>query len=229
MVEWPKEMEVADEGWEQVGAARARAQAPAMPVASPLPLLQRGRGQAQPPPPLPQHLEQGRQEAGECLPAAWSGSGAPPHFSPGAHGGQAGTHSRQGTPADDGAAAGQARARAAEVMSGIRSSRQARQWSARMEGGRYSLSVAAISSLPDHFVRAPALGSDQADDVPGEIWLPLLDQARWADAWLDTVRGWAVADGAHQAALLQTAVSCYSGRSLVSGSGSGSPRACSWR
>ena len=62
-----------------------------------------------------------------------------------------GTHSRQGTPADDGAAAGQARARAAEVMSGIRSSRQARQWSARMEGGRYSLSVAAISSLPDHF------------------------------------------------------------------------------
>ena len=78
-----------------------------------------------------------------------------------------------------------------------------------MEGGRHSLSVAAISALPDHFVRAPALGSDQADDVPGEIWVPLLDQARWDDVWQDSTRGWAMADGAHQAALLQTAVSCY--------------------
>jgi hypothetical protein len=78
-----------------------------------------------------------------------------------------------------------------------------------MEGGRHSLSVAAISALQDHFVRAPALGSDQADDVPGEIWVPLLGQARWADAWQDSIRGWTMADGAHQAALLQTAVSCY--------------------
>ena len=195
---------MADGGWEQVGAARARAQAPAMPVASPLPLLQRGRVEAQLPPPPPQHLLPDCQGASECLPADWSGGGAPPFFSPGAHGGQAGACSRQGTPAGDGAAAGQARTRASEVMSGIRSSRQARQWSARMEGGRHSLSVAAISALPDHFVRAPALGSDQADDVPGEIWVPLLDQARWADAWQDSIRGWAMADGAHQAALLQT-------------------------
>ena len=53
MVEWPKEMEVADEGWEQVGTARARVQTPSMPVASPLPLLRRGRGQAKLPPPPP--------------------------------------------------------------------------------------------------------------------------------------------------------------------------------
>jgi hypothetical protein len=80
-----------------------------------------------------------------------------------------------------------------------------------LEGGRHHSSQWRQSpACKIHFVRAPTLGSDQADDIPrGDIWMPLMDQTHWANAFQSSIRGWALTDGGQQEALLQAVMSCY--------------------
>ena len=93
--EWPQGAKVAAAGWIQQG----RGVAPQLPVAS---------SRMTPPRTDLQPLQASAvgRSSGAFMAVDWSGGGVPQAFSPGARSGQAGTPSPQGTPADDGAAAG---------------------------------------------------------------------------------------------------------------------------